>query len=182
MEPKIKLLRLTLLAILIQGCASGAYSCTCGESTVPQQRDSASAVFMGTPVKKVRSDAVEGHGVEITFQVRRVWKGQIGQQTVVYTGATSDLYDFENLCAPPFKIGQFYVVFALGAGKLTTDVCAGTLPVAEGKSTIRQLGKSYRAASRVSIRRSLRTTEKSTTPIRRTRTSAMGLVMTRRGI
>jgi hypothetical protein len=99
---------------------------------------------MGTPITKIRSDAIERHGVEITFKVTRLWKGEIGPQTVVYTGATSDLYDFENLCAPPFKIGQSYIVFALGADKLTTDICAGTLSVAEAKSTIRQLGKSHR--------------------------------------
>ena len=135
------LVALTMLTIFF-GFASQAYACTCAELTVVQQRENASAVFSGTVVKKTRSDAVEKNGVEVTFKVDRVWKGSIEEETVVYTGATADLYPFENLCAPPFKVGQKYVVFAFGQNDLTTDTCAGTLSFPEAKKLETQLGES----------------------------------------
>jgi|ERR1041384_239697 hypothetical protein len=142
MMSRLKLIHLAMLALLIHLFAVQGYSCTCGDATVAQQRDNASAVFMGTPIRKMRSDQVEKNGVQITFKVNRVWKGDVEKEVTVYTAATSDLYPFENLCAPSFKIGKDYVVFALGSDKFTTDVCTGTLLASEAKNTIRELGKS----------------------------------------
>jgi hypothetical protein len=51
---------------------------------------------MGTVIKKIRSDDVERDGVQLIFNVRRVWKGEVGQKAIVYTSATIDLYQFEN--------------------------------------------------------------------------------------
>ncbi len=45
-------------------------------------------------------------GVEVTFRVERVWKGNIPKKAVVSTGATGDLYPIESLCAPLFRVGQ----------------------------------------------------------------------------
>lgn len=126
--------------------SGNVHACTCGEQTVIEQRENASAVFLGTVISKVRSNAVERDGVRVTFKVTRVWKGDVGREFVVYTGPTSDLYSFENLCAPPFKVGASYVVFATGKEKLETDVCAGTLLLAQAKATIQKLGSGKNVA------------------------------------
>src|SRR5260370_22854802 len=102
----LTLTRLAALLIALVCCGSQAYACTCAELTVAQQRDNATAVFLGTVLAKGRSDAVERIGVEVTFRVERVWKGNIHKKAVVYTGATGDLYPIESLCAPLFRVGQ----------------------------------------------------------------------------
>ena len=130
-----------LFALTILGNAKTAYSCTCGELTVTQQRENATAVFLGTVIKKSRSNAVQRDGVEVTFEVRRIWKGDLRRKTLVYTGASLDLYPFENLCAPRFEPGKQYLVFALGTDKLETDICAGTLASSYAKAVIAELGR-----------------------------------------
>ena len=120
--------------------SSNTQACTCGETTVSEQRVNASVVFLGTVTKKVRSNTVERDGVQVTFKVTRVWKGDASREIVIYTGPTSDLYPFENLCAPPFKVGARYVVFAVREDKLETDVCAGTLLATQARTAIQTLG------------------------------------------
>lgn len=126
--------------------SSTAHACTCGEQTVSEQRQNASVVFAGTVKSKVRSNAVERDGVQVTIKVTRVWKGNVGREITIYTGPTADIYTFENLCAPPLKVGASYLVFAVGKEKFATDVCAGTVLLAEAKTTIQQLGPSKRIA------------------------------------
>lgn len=151
MKRRFKLIRLPLIIVVAFFCTTSALACTCADLTVTQQRENANAVFSGTVVQKTRSDAVEKDGVKITFKVGRVWKGEVGQEINVFTGATGDLYPFENLCAPPFRVGQNYIVFALGSDKLTTDVCAGTIAVSDGKATIKELGKSSRPMTKTKM-------------------------------
>jgi hypothetical protein len=121
-----------------------ASACTCGELALAQQRDNATAIFLGRVISKERSDAVEKNGAEVTLKVDRVWKGRIEKNVIVYTGATDDLYPFVNLCATPFRIGESYLVFTYGADKLATDVCTGTAGVSDAKGVIKQMGKGKR--------------------------------------
>lgn len=139
-----------LLLILVSFCCvTRTFACTCGDLMIAEQRNNATVVFIGTAIKKIRSDAVKANGVQVIFKVRRVWKGDVSKEVAVYTGATGDLYAFEDLCAPLFKVGKAYVVFALGSGKLETDVCTGTVLARYATGTIRELGKSYRPKNRV---------------------------------
>jgi hypothetical protein len=140
----LKMKRLiVLMALLITGGAiDRAAACSCDEATTAVYFKTASAVFIGTVTAKRKSNAAEKDGVEVTLKVERVWKGNVSNSALVYTGATSDLYPFENLCAPRFRIGQRYIVFALGQDKLETDICAGTLDFRHGQSVLKQLGRS----------------------------------------
>lgn len=134
---------LFLITVLIGGGAiDRVVACTCGEATTAEYLQTATAVFIGTVTAKRKSDAAEKDGVEITFSVGRVWKGNITRTAFVYTGATGDLYPFENLCAPHFRVGQRYIVFALGQDRLHTDICAGTVPFRYGAAVVKQLGRS----------------------------------------
>jgi hypothetical protein len=135
------ILPLGFAVALLAVFASSASACTCGDSTVAEYRARAQAVFLAKVVSKRKSDALEKNGVEVTLKVERMWKGQITEEVLVYTGATDDLYPFVNLCATPFSVGEKYIVFAFGEEKLTTDVCAGSGDFPYAKKVIKQLGK-----------------------------------------
>jgi hypothetical protein len=133
---------LFVIAFLLTGGAlERVAACTCGETTAAQHFQSATAVFIGVVAAKQKSNAVAKDGVEVTFRVARVWKGNVSKRALVYTGATGDLYPFENLCAPQFRVGQRYIVFALGQYKLETDICSGTVDSRYGRSVAKQLGR-----------------------------------------
>jgi len=134
---------LLVIAVLITGGAiDHAAACTCGEATTAEYLKTASVVFMGTVTAKRKSNAAEKDGVEVAFKVERVWKGNVLKTALVYTGATADLYPFENLCAPQFRVGQHYIVFALGQDKLQTDICTGTVAARYARNVAKQLGRS----------------------------------------
>jgi hypothetical protein len=61
-------------------------------------------------------------GRRVTLDVRRVWKGELGERAEVFTG-----FGFGD-CGYPFEAGAEYVVFARRAttGRLVTAVCTRT--------------------------------------------------------
>ena len=133
------LLAITLL--LTGGALERVAACTCGEATTAQYFQSATAVFIGVVGAKQKSNAVAKDGVEVTFRVEGVWKGNVSKKALVYTGPTGDLYPFENMCAPQFRVGRRYIVFALGRDKLETDICTGTVDSRYGRNVTKQLGR-----------------------------------------
>jgi len=139
----MKTITLVLLALTVSliFLTDEAFACTCGEMTVSEYRKSASAVFLGKVIRKEKSDGFEKDGVAVTLEVEKVWKGKILKKTLIYTGATEDLYPFLNLCATPFTVGEKYIVFAYGKNKLSTDVCAGTGDFPYAANVIKQLGQ-----------------------------------------
>ncbi len=133
---------LILICILLfAGAAHRTAACTCAESTVAQNVELATPVFVGTVTSKRKSDAIEKDGIEAVLKVGRRWKGEVSKTALVYTGATDDLYPFLNLCATPFRVGQKYVVFTYGRDKLVTDVCAGSAELSYARSVLKQLGR-----------------------------------------
>lgn len=141
---KTIVLLLCVIATSLTAFVGDVYACTCGEITVAERKRNAKAVFLGTVLSKKKSDAIEKNGVEVTLKVERVWKGDISERVVVYTGATDDLYDFVDLCASWLRVGQKHVVFTYGKDKHMTDVCAGTGDFPYAEEVIRQLGKGKR--------------------------------------
>jgi hypothetical protein len=119
---------------------ANVFSCTCAEATVADYRKSARSIFLGTAVSKKRSSLEGESGVEITFKVEQVWKGKTWKQITVHTGPTEDLYDFLDLCAPHFQLGQKYIVFGYGKTRLKTDTCAGTGGFPYAETIITKLG------------------------------------------
>ena len=65
------------IVLLIGGVTANVLACTCGETTVGESKSNAKTVFLGRIKNKVRSEAVGKNGVEITFEVERVWKGRL---------------------------------------------------------------------------------------------------------
>jgi hypothetical protein len=121
-----KYLLFALIPLLLSGLSANVFACTCGETTLSESKSAATAVFLGRIKNKIKSDAVEESGVEVTFEVERVWKGQIQKKVRIYSGATADLYGFLDLCSPEFKVGDRYIVFAAGENLLANMMCSHT--------------------------------------------------------
>ena len=143
---RITLFLISAFASLILFVAE-ASACTCGDTTVAASKNYATIVFSGRIMKKVKSNAVEKDGVEVTFQVDRVWKGKVGPSVKIYSGPTSDLYDFMDLCSPEFELGDRYVVFARGEKLFSNIICSYTTKLEDGKDgnfVLDELGRGRR--------------------------------------
>ena len=96
-----------------------AYACSCLRPGPPlAELDRATAVFAGevSDIKRTTT------GVDVSFSVSDVWKGDLNSTLVVTTGPHS------AACGYPFEIGQDYLVYAYGrddAG-LEANLCSRT--------------------------------------------------------
>jgi hypothetical protein len=138
-----------LLFLLVD--PANAATCTCGHMLSPEREfDGATAVFIGTPVSVVpgessgllfwlrdkwfqfrtgwsmgspyASGAWESQP-RMNFEAHEAWKGVTDPDVVVAFGDPS-------VCGYPFKLGEKYLVYAVGGAKLTTSQCLRTQPLA----------------------------------------------------
>ncbi len=124
-----------------------AFACACAEVTLTESKKDATVVFSGKIIRKIKSESVEKSGVEVTFQVDRVWKGSVGPTIKIYSGATSDLYDFMDSCSPDFGLDDVYIIFAKGDKLLSNMICSHTTRVnvqVPPKVLLDQLGQGKR--------------------------------------
>ena len=80
--------------------------------------DNAPAIFTG---KVVRLDAYA-----VTFRVEKRWKGDLGSEVVLSTGAVPgfDGTPLPEECSYQFRLDQEYLVYGYGAGnKLKANIC-----------------------------------------------------------
>ena len=114
-------------------------SCRCARSKASVQRDfdRADIVFVGSvpAVQYVRGPARRTLQMT-TFQVTRVFKGELVSALFVYT-------DLELLCSYEFEAPREYVVYAWKEHRLknlyTTTRCVRTAPVEEAVEDFEQL-------------------------------------------
>ncbi|SEN08681.1 Tissue inhibitor of metalloproteinase [Paenibacillus sp. OV219] len=105
--------------------------------------DRKTAIFEGTVLeikqpsqKTIMSTADK---VRVTFEVSRVWKGEVGQQAEVYTAMSSASCGIEN-----FEVGTKYIVSAYKDSKpLETNICDLTKPLANARAELAILGDGY---------------------------------------
>lgn len=73
--------------------------------------------------------------IEVTFEVKEVWKGHVTQQLTVYSAMSS------VSCGYTFEQGQDYLVFAnANDGKLKTGICSRTATLAQASNDLMALG------------------------------------------
>lgn len=113
-------------------------ACTCSDMDVKQRFKHTDVAFAGKVLSKKKDDK---EGVEVVFQIEKVWKGKVMKMITIHTGPTEDLYDVFNMCAPLFRVGERYVVFAGGKKTLSNDVCQGFWKFSDAEKMIGQLGK-----------------------------------------
>lgn len=120
------------LAIMIVGASivtypADAYACSCvSERTVQENRELSDSVFEGVAitVKDSSSSMLQSSTdpIKASFQVNKVWKGQVTPRIEVITVAGS------ASCGFNFKEGERYLVFAEKTAKsLEVNLCNGTV-------------------------------------------------------
>ncbi len=131
-----------LMGLLIIAIPNNAQACSCIANYSPiDSLDSSDSVFLG---KVMNLDGIPGENKEfagddyvlVTFEVSRVWKGELSTNVIVSTaleGATCGL-------GRSFTIGEEYIVYAGGdEGELMTHLCTRTAHVSNAQEDIAAL-------------------------------------------
>ena len=74
--------------------------------------------------------------LRVTLEVRRVWKGDIGDRIDIYTANEC------CICGYNFELGKEYLIYAyrLPSGRLVTSICSRTRPMTEAWEDLAELG------------------------------------------
>ena len=133
------------LLVLLIGLASftqtsEARACSCMKLTPSEGLSSSYAVFTGEVTKIEPNTTTKFGGVEITLQVKKVWKGKIGEQVEVRTASSS------AACGYNFVKGETYLVYADRdeADPMRVSLCSRTALVASAQDDLDFLGKPSR--------------------------------------
>lgn len=116
---------------------SEARACSCMKQTPSEGLSSAYAVFTGEVTRIEPNTATKFGGVAITLQVKKVWKGDIGERVEVRTAGSS------AACGFNFVMGETYVVYADRdeADPMRVSLCSRTALVASAQDDLDFLGK-----------------------------------------
>jgi hypothetical protein len=136
------LTRKRLLPSLVCGVSSlmafasgAALACSCAPPPAPKVAlERATAVFAG----KVTSVEEKGHQKQVTFEVRRSWKGIAGDTVMVTTASHS------AACGFNFEVQKEYLVYGSkgeNAEFLSTNICTRTKPLAQARDDLAELGE-----------------------------------------
>lgn len=133
-----QLLKLTISALCVVPWSitvnlKPAYACSCLRPGPPlAELDQATAVFAGE-VSDIKRTST---GVEVSFSVSEVWKGDLNPTLVITTGPHS------AACGYPFEIGQDYLVYAYGGdnARLGANLCSLTALLSTAGEDLAELG------------------------------------------
>lgn len=123
-----------VLLLALQLTAPSAHACSCAPPPPPKKAlEGSTAVFSG----KCISVEIKDQQKIVTFEVDRVWKGDIGKTITITTavhGATCG-YGFTT------KGDGTYLVYCHGKPEaLSTNICTRTRSLAAGAEDIKELG------------------------------------------
>ncbi len=112
-----------------------AMACSCAPPPPPKQALAGStAVFAG----KCVDVTIKDNQKIATFEVTRVWKGEVGEKVVVTTAVHGATCGF----AFTTKGDATYLVYCYGEkDKLATNICTRTNTLAGGKQDLKDLGE-----------------------------------------
>lgn len=129
-------------ALLILGLASLAYApeahaCSCMKLTPSEGLTSSYAVFTGEVTGIEKNTATRFGGVEVTFRVKQMWKGDPSEELKVHTAGSG------AACGYSFAKGMTYLVYAVRdeADPLRVSLCSRTAPIDKAKKDLDFLGK-----------------------------------------
>ena len=121
-----------LSAFTLMIAASPASACRCKAPPAPKvAMEQATAVFVG---KVVSVEPNRSHGVNVTFEVNRAWKGVDGKTMLITTPTHS--------CGHRFEKGKDYIVYATakGGGVPDTNLCHRTKALSAADEDLKELG------------------------------------------
>jgi hypothetical protein len=98
---------------------------------------SSHAVFTGEVTAIEPNQATRFGGLEVTFRVQQLWKGEPRAEIKVHTAGSS------AACGYAFAKGRSYLVYAVrdDADPLRVSLCSRTAPIENAKGDLRFLGK-----------------------------------------
>ena len=133
---KKMLSRIFLAACCLAACAEAASAaCGCEPLTAKESKKQAEAVFTGTVIDAYKERSTEGEEWRVRLSVEDFWKGDPGEEVIVYTAGE---------CMVNFEPGKKYLVFAArqaGRGRLITEVCRNTATLDARSEELSKLGK-----------------------------------------
>ncbi|MCY9514668.1 hypothetical protein [Paenibacillus apiarius] len=123
-------------------CLSAAPVSACSCAAIPSVEDAkreAAAVFAGkvTDVSQSLTTMIfsTADPVKVSFQVKRLWKGNVASNAKVVTALSS------ASCGYEFETGKQYLVYAYHSdGKYIAHLCTRTAPLEAAAEDIRLLG------------------------------------------
>ncbi|UVI27270.1 hypothetical protein [Paenibacillus spongiae] len=123
------------------------HACSCAQPpSIEDQLNRKTAIFTGKVLsltkpaqREIQSSA---DPVEAQFEVKTVWKGEVGSQTAVYTALSSVSCGYEG-----FEVNKEYIVYAHGdPDRLETGLCEGTKTLTSAQDDLEALGTGYEPA------------------------------------
>ena len=131
-----------VIALFFLVLASLAYApevraCSCMKLTPSEGLTSSYAVFTGEVTGIEKNTATRFGGVEVTFRVKQMWKGDPSEELKVHTAGSS------AACGYSFAKGMTYLVYAVRdeADPLRVSLCSRTAPIDKAKKDLDFLGK-----------------------------------------
>lgn len=133
----MKITKVFLASVTLLLISDAAYACRCLPIKPSANISRSLAVFSGKVIKITFKQPPHEMGrYTVTFEVERVWKGEMKKRMTLITRPSS--------CDVLFREGESYLVFASmlydGSG-LTTHKCSRTGLVGDRKEDIKLLGK-----------------------------------------
>lgn len=133
-------MRRTLAVVLVLTAATapwlvprGARACSCAMPAPPEKAiDEADVVFEARPFGMTN----DGQRARYSFEVDRVWKGEVGASAEISTALHS------ATCGRGYQIGTQYLVYARRSpsGELTDNLCSRTRASASAAEDLEVLG------------------------------------------
>jgi len=122
------------------GLGADALACSCAPPGTPQQELAASSVvFRGVALQTSAPDGEEGFWRDVSFQVKRVWKGDPAPLFSIRTTSNS------AACGRSFATGEDYLVYVDSGGLVL--LCGRTALAGEAAADLTALGEGTPPAS-----------------------------------
>lgn len=124
-----------------------SYACDCINVTAEDAFQKNDVVFEGKVIEVGRK---EGVGIEVLFEVKKIWKGTTSSQIIIYTNGGDCVFHFVE--------GGEYLVFSSQRGsekQLHTHSCSGTKRLDEAgmdKAALSQIAKESVPMKKVNLK------------------------------
>jgi len=141
---------LMLTALMLPSLLPGVECFALGSPT--EELRGSKAVFAGKVIgRKYITDNLSGVGTPgqrllIRLQVERVWKGEIGEEVLMYTSRMRQPNGLDSIMANDFsfKDGQRYLVYAGGTlERLSTSACTRSRELGKAGDDLKELGEGH---------------------------------------
>ncbi len=146
------ILTMFFTALLTLSPATGMRCIIPGTPTVEFRKSK--AVFTGKVVgreyikdENASSDLDAGERLVIKLAVERVWKGEIGDEVLMYTSEVRHSNGIFSMMAEDFRFedGEQYLVYANGEMKrLKTSACMRTRKLEKAEDDLKELGEGHK--------------------------------------